>query len=108
MDWQTKFAALNALAECSIKMRKPGDWYVSQSVDIKDKSILKSVCGNGDTPEAAVADHWNQVTVDLTGHEYLVCREYWEGEVCKRLAVRWNGFMWDHVQERNPAPPAAA
>lgn len=100
MEWETKLAALNALSECSLKMRKPGDWYVSQSIEIKDKSVLRSVCGNGVTPAKAVDNHWDQVTFELASHEYIIARDYYEGEVAKRLAVRWNGFMWDHVDER--------
>jgi|ERR1700743_251330 len=98
MDWETKLAALNALSECELKMRKPGDWYVSQSIEIKDKSVLKSVCGNGVTPAKAVEDHWTQAT-EPASHEYVIARHYWEGEVYKRDAVRWNGFMWDRVEE---------
>jgi hypothetical protein len=99
MDWETRLAALNALQECSLKMRKPGDWYVLQSIEIKDKSVLKSVCGNGEDPETAICDHWQQAT-ELASHEYIIARTYWEGEVAKRRAVRWNGFMWDHVEEK--------
>lgn len=106
MDWEQKLQALNALAECSLKMRKPGDWYVSQSIDIKDKSVLKSVCGNGPDPDTAVQDHWNQITKDLESHEYVIARTYWEGNVNKRMAVRWNGFMWDHVEEPKKAEAA--
>lgn len=102
MHWETKLSALNALTECSLKMREPGDWYVSQNVDVKDASIIKGVVGNGVTPEEAINDHWNQVTGELKSHEYLVCREYWDGETSKRLAVRWNGFMWSHVVEEKP------
>jgi hypothetical protein len=31
MNWEQKLAALNALAECELRMRCPGDWYVLQS-----------------------------------------------------------------------------
>lgn len=106
MHWEKKLQALNALSECSLKMRGPGDWYVSQRVDIKDRHVLKSVCGNGLDPAGAVDDHWEQVTTQLASHEYLIAREYWNDDVCKRTAVRWNGFMWDHVEER-PQPAAA-
>ena len=105
MHWETKLQALNALSECSLKMRGPGDWYVSQSAEIKDKCVLKSVCGNGLDPESAVCDHWEQMT-KLKPHEYVVSRHEWEGETYKRAAVRWNGFMWDHVVEEKPAAAA--
>lgn len=100
MHWEYKLKALNALSECSLKMRGPGDWYVSQNVDIKDSSIMRSICGNGLDPAGAVDDHWKQATEELQSHEYLVAKQYWDGEVSKRTAVRWNGFMWDHVQEK--------
>lgn len=106
MDWETKLAALNALSECSLHMRASQDWYVSQRVDIKDKGILKSVCGNGPTPAKAIEDHWRQVTIELEPHEYLICREYFNGELSRRVACRWNGFMWDHVTEEKPKEAA--
>lgn len=105
MDWESKLAALNALAECHLIMRKPGDWYVSQQVMVKNNSVLEGRFGNGESPESAVEEHWQELT-ELAGHEYLVAREYWDGDVCKRAAVRWNGFMWDHVKE--PAKAEAA
>lgn len=98
MHWETKLHALNALAECKLLMRKPGDWYVSQQVDVRRGHCLVGVYGNGATPQEAVEDHWNLLTT-LPADEYLVGREFWEGETCTRKAVRWNGFMWDHVKE---------
>lgn len=95
MTWEQKLAACQALSACSLKMREPGDWYVSQDVEIKDKSILKGEYGNGTTPEEAVEDHWTRLT-QLAAHEYLVTRAG-GGEL--RKAVRWNGFMWDQVIE---------
>lgn len=94
MDWQQKLAALNALSECSLKMRKPGDWYVSQRVTVKRGSVLVGEYGNGVTPEEAVNDHWNQLAEDLPRGEYLVA-----DLSGSRKAVRWNGFMWDAVIE---------
>lgn len=108
MHWEVKLKALNALSECSLKMRGPGDWYVSQNVEIKDKHVLKGDYGNGLDPESAVEDHWKRLTEDLQPHEYLVAREYWDGSVCKRMAVRWNGFMWDHVIETKAPESVAA
>lgn len=92
-------AALDALAEIEVKIRKPGDWYVSQNVEIKDGSMLRSVCGSGSTPQEAIENHWHDVTDDL-GPRYLVVHACGND----RRAVRWNGFMWAEVRE----PKAAA
>lgn len=102
MDWEQKLQALNAVAECHLIMRKPGDWYVSQSVDVKNGSVLEGRYGNGSTPEEAVNEHWQELT-ELDRGQYIVGRTYLDGEVTKRMAVRWNGFMWDHVEEKPKA-----
>ncbi len=96
MDWQQKAAALDALAEIEIKIRKPGDWYVSQRVEIKNDCFLEGAYGNGDTPMAAIEDHWNRLVTDIECRPlYLVARA---GHPNRR-AVRWNGFMWQDVPE---------
>lgn len=94
MDWERKAAALNALSEIEIKIRKPGDWYVLQRIDIKQKHTMCSVAGNGHDPEEAILDHWKQAVDDLPEDQYLVARK---GDI--RRAVRWNGFMWEDVPE---------
>lgn len=104
MDWERKAAALNALAPIEIKIRKPGDWYVMQHVEVKDGSILKSVCGNGADPELAILDHWNQAVDNIRHDEYLVVRAYQDS----RKAFRWNGFMWKEVCEFKLADVAPA
>lgn len=102
MDWQQKAAALDALARISLMIRKPGDWYVSQPVDIKDESVLRGEYGNGATPEEAIVDHWERVVVStMNGPMYLIARPYAD----QRRAVRWNGFMW--VDEPEPKRDAA-
>lgn len=108
MNWMQKLQALNAIAECSLKMRSDTSWYVSQQIDIKDKSFLTSVTGNGDNPEEAVEDHWKQATAGLQPHQYIVGREYMDGNLSRRTAVRWNGFMWEPVSEPTRHHEAAA
>lgn len=98
MDWEQKLQAFNALVECKLIMRKPGDWFVSQQISVKQGHCMVGVYGNGATPQLAVEDHWERLT-KLPKDEYLIAKEYWDGETCKRVAVRWNGFMWDHVAE---------
>lgn len=94
MHWQEKAAALDALAEISLKVRGPGDWYVSQDVQIKDDCVLRGEYGNGATPEDAVLDHWKRLVEDIGGL-YLIART----KADNRRAVRWNGFMWTDVPE---------
>lgn len=97
LSWQQKAAALNALAEIQIKTRPDGSWYVRQGVEVKRRGVLIGAYGNGDTPQEAINDHWQQLVGDLTTEQYLVVGAYGE----KRLAVRWNGFMWARVEEQN-------
>ena len=93
VDWEQKLQALNAIGDCKLIMRQPGNWYVSQGVDVKNIHVLEGRYGNGRTPQEAVEDHWNSLT-NLAEHEYVVGRE---GCVGDRTAVRWNGFMWARV-----------
>jgi hypothetical protein len=95
MDWEQKLEALKALGDCTLNMRKPGNWYVSQpGVEIKEGDILSGAYGNGVSPEVAVCDHW-QKRAQLSGDRYLVIGASREN----RRAVRWNGFMWADVTE---------
>lgn len=98
MDWQEKARALESLSEIALKIDDNGRWYVSQNVEIKDGSILASVCGRGETPEDAINDHWNNTTTGLPRDRYLVLNAYRPN----RKAVRWNGFMWNEVKEPTP------
>lgn len=96
MNWQEKAAALDALSEITLKIRKPEDWYVCQRVEVKDGIIMRGEYGNGATPEEAIDDHWDRLTFDIAGTEkYLVAYS----QDAKRRAVRWNGFMWADVVE---------
>lgn len=93
MNYEEKLEAMNVLGECRVLMRKPGDWYVHQSTDIKNNSILEGRYGNGSTPEEAINNHWEQLT-NLAPHEYIVISPY-----TGRRAVKWEGFMWKDVKE---------
>lgn len=96
MTWEQKFAAINAIADASLRMREPGDWYVSQPrVEVKAGSILTGSYGNGRTPEAAIEAHWRALT-QLEGDSYVVVDAYKD----ERKAVEWNGFMWVEIRER--------
>lgn len=94
MDYEQKLYALNSLGECKILMRKPGDWYVSQSTEVKNNGMLEGRYGNGCTPQEAIVNHWERLT-ELAEHEYIIIHAGRED----RKAVKWNGFMWEAVKE---------
>lgn len=100
MDYQQKALALSALgwSEFEVKIRENGEWYASCAGEIKDGHVLKSMLGNGATPEAAINELWTKATA-LEPGEYIVVRAYSD----KRSAFRWNGFMWAPVVERSAA-----
>ncbi len=94
MTWEQKLQAAQALSECSLKMREPGNWYVSQSgVERKEGGCLSSAGGcNGASPEVAVEEFWNW----LIDHKYTIILGAYTDT---RRAVKWNGFMWKDVRE---------
>ena len=105
MNWKEKMDALSSLDDdISIKYRETSfigekaleSWYVSQRAEIKTKgsSVLRGVSGNGETPEEAIDDHWQQLT-ELKSDEYVVVHAGSDN----RQAVKWNGFMWKKVTE---------
>jgi len=97
MTWEEKLEACKGLSEVSLEMRCPGDWYVVHiRVDIKEGGMLKSVCGNGTTPELAVLDHWRILT-ELQLGQYIVVGAMREN----RRVVTWNGYMWKNIIEEN-------
>lgn len=94
MTWEQMFAAIQALGEASLCMRRPGDWYVEQrGTWVKERasdSVLGNRYGNGETPEAAVRDHWRQHVDELRPDAFIVL----SGSGKPRRHVRWNGYMW--------------
>jgi hypothetical protein len=101
MTYEEKLQALQALGECSLKMRRPGDWYVAQpQKGVHSGGILRSPYGNGRTPEEAVENHWFALTSEVAPDEYVVLHP---GDSVRRRAVRWNGFMWADVDENKEA-----
>lgn len=93
MTWEEKLAACQALAECHLRMRKPGDWYVSHRADVATGCMLEGRFGNGNDPREAVENHWCELTM-LKGDERVVV-----GAMDQRREVRWNGFMWQDWKE---------
>lgn len=97
MTWEQKFQACNALRGgilVTLQMRAPGDWYVgNQHAERKEGGVLSGGCVTGaKTPEEAVNQHWDWLT---DPKYYLVIGAYGS----ERKAVRWNGFMWESVNE---------
>jgi len=91
MTWEQKLMALKALCPTSLKMRKPGDWYVDASGrEIKINGGLLGAYGNGDTPQAAVEDDFRQVA---ESEKVVVLDAYGE----RRCELKWNGYMWEAV-----------
>jgi hypothetical protein len=98
MDWQQQFAAIQAFCghfDVSLRMRKPGDWYVSSNMGIGGDGMVSGAYGNGATPEEAVQDHWNQYS-NLPHNRYATIES---GDGQRR--GRWNGFMWELVTEED-------
>jgi hypothetical protein len=101
MDYRQKALALSALGwyEFAVKIRDTGEWYAVCAGEIGNGRFLTTPTGNGGTPEAAIDDLWDRMTVLKPGE--LIVLDAYKGEA--RRTVRWNGFMWEPVRE-----PAAA
>lgn len=70
-------------------------WYLTVSgLEIKDGPFLRGICEHRLGRGAAIYAFWNKVT-DLPKDQYLVIDAY----QTTRRAYRWNGFMWEHVNE---------
>lgn len=91
MDWQQKAEAMSSLSELSVHIREPGNWYARlPRVEIKEGIVLTSACGNGNCPEAAVENLWDQVAA---GQTVVV------SAMSNRRVVRWNKYMWQDIPE---------
>jgi len=97
MNTKEMALALNALSEISIRLDVNDQWYVSQSVDIKDDNesqILRGVCGRGDNTIDAIDNHWRALTATIPNAGFIVVHAM---DDKKRRHVRWNGFMWKEL-----------
>lgn len=95
MDWVKKFQAMRALDKFNtcLHIRDDNSWYVHQSgVERKEGGFLSSGSGNGRDPEEAVIQRWNW----LTDPKYCIVIN---ASGPKRRAVKWNGFMWEEIEE---------
>jgi hypothetical protein len=90
MTWEQKLAALQALGDCSLRMREPGDWYVCDHIEIGGNGFLLSPTCGETTPEKAVETVWAQYVTNLPSDRHLVIN----AGAINRRHVRWNGYMW--------------
>ena len=99
MTWEQRLSALMALTRTALRMRKPGDWYVSaEGREIGGDGLLRSVHGEGISPEEAVNRDWEQVT-DLSAQSYVQTA---------KGRFRWSGYMWDPVPGEDADTPGGA
>lgn len=106
MNWEQKLDAITAIShDVSLRMRSPGNWYVSASgVSVSEKCFLVGAYGNGATPEEAVLHHWEQwaaVGPNNSEHPYLVIEPLFGGP---RRHVFWNGYSWRDLPVPQPVP----
>ncbi|MGQ3040583.1 MAG: hypothetical protein ACT6TH_15120 [Brevundimonas sp.] len=75
---------------------------LSINAEIKSNSVLKSVCGYGETFSEALHDLWRQ----LTEYEYVTEYVVMKAGTAQRRAVRWNGqgFKPHHEDDRTSEP----
>lgn len=97
MTWEQKLQAIIGLAgafNVSLRMREPGNWYVSVSGTERKvgDSLLSSIGLTGRTPEYAVDETWRSIT----DGQVLVVRSTAK---TPRKTVKWNGYMWEEVSE---------
>lgn len=91
MTYEEKFAALSALGgwNTALRMRMPGNWYLSSGIEIGGDGFLRSTGPTGATPQQAIEKAWQDYVTDLPYDRYLVVHAN-GNERC----VRWNGYMW--------------
>ena len=96
MSYEQMMQALKAICvNVGVHMRRPGDWYVVMpGVQRKEGGCLFSGCDSAKDPEAAIRSRWIWA---IDPAHYLVINAY-HGT---RRAVKWNGFMWEEVQEES-------
>lgn len=90
MNWEQKLHILNKLCDCSLVMRKPGDWYVDSEMSIKTPQTLICDYGNGASPGLAVEDHWQRHVEKLPAEHCI-----WVSSRGKYY--RWDVCIWDEV-----------
>jgi hypothetical protein len=97
MTFEQKIMACQAIGSFSLRMRRPGDWYVDHScVEKTNGSILDGGCvTEASTPEAAVEQHWAWLTNLKPNQTIVVNANAWRDN---RRELRWNGFIWEDAK----------
>lgn len=93
LTWEEKLQALQWLCDTSLRMRRPGDWYINtvgRQIRQGGSAILSACYGNGSTPELAVLDDWKKVATGLPSTSAVLV----QGK-----AYQWHGFGWKEVTE---------
>ena len=93
LNWEEKLAAFKCLSDCSLRMREPGNWYLSDNVEVGGDGFLESPTVAESTPEQAVETMWARLVTNLPHDRYLVINAMNE----RRRHVRWNGYMWQDL-----------
>jgi len=96
LNWEQMFSAISALSAYSdvcLRMRKPGDWYVSaKGIEVTDGHLMSSGGTGGRGPESAIEAYWQWLTT-LQPEEAISV-----SALGTRKHFRWNGFMWAEVE----------
>jgi len=96
MNFEQMFGAISALSAYSdvcLRMRKPGDWYVSaKGIEVTDGHLMSSGGTGGIGPESAIEAYWKWLTTIKAGDAISVS---FQGT---RKHFLWNGFMWAEVE----------
>jgi len=102
MNWQQKALALHSLSgtfNFSLHLREDGTWFVNLTgIERKEGRCLSSGCQVAKTPEQAIEGCWAWATE--SGY-YLVKGASSDD----RRAFKWNGFMWEEIEEENSEIP---
>lgn len=90
--------ALDRLEPFGIRVDGDGRWYVAQMVQLLADGRLRPLQGSGDTPYAALLDHWRLCTETPPESALRVFRIG-----LGPLSLRWNGEGWEEVPRRLPS-----
>lgn len=102
MSWEEKLAALQALTDTCLQMRRPGEWYVSARYRaIGGNGVLSGTYGEGLSPSQAVENDWLLIVEHLAPGLFIVI----EAPDAPRRHFRWAGFMWKELPVEKRAAP---
>ena len=91
MNYEEKLAAIKLLnSSASVKMRSPGDWYLSHSLRILTSSdTYKCPTTSSRGPQEAIEEAWDQLTDGLEDGEvvHVKIKSEW-------VAIEWADGKW--------------